>query len=195
MSFGGSIESMWRNSENSYGYVQIILHWLMALAVPGMFLLGLYMVGLGYYDAWYHRAPALHKSLGLLLAGLFVLRLGWRLANPVPRTLATRPWRGRAAGVVHFLLYLGLAALFGSGYLTAAADGHPIAVFDWFQLPALQLPVEHQEDLAGDLHQVVAWAVMSLVGIHAAAALQHHFLEGNATLKRMLRPDPDRPAP
>lgn len=179
---------MWRNSEDSYGYIHITLHWVMALAVPAMFLLGLYMVGLGYYDAWYHRAPAIHKSVGLLLSGVFLMRVGWRLANPVPRPLTSRLWIARAAGAVHGLLYLGLAGLFASGYLIASADGRAIPVFDWFSVPALELPVDKQEDLAGDIHQAIAWGVIILVGLHAAAALKHHVLDRKATLKRMLRP-------
>lgn len=181
---------MWQNSNYSFGLVHIFLHWLMAFTVLGLFLLGLTMVELGYYDPWYHRAPAIHKSIGLLLGGVFLARLAWRFANPVPRSLAGTRWLSRAASTAHCLLYLSLLGMFVSGYLIASADGRPIPVFDLFAVPAIVLPVDNQEDLAGDIHEIIAWWLIALVGLHAIAALKHHFIDRDASLKRMLWPRP-----
>jgi len=67
-----------RNSSRRYGIISISLHWIFAIAVYGMFGLGLWMVTLSYYDGWYHQAPELHKSIGvLLMLGFRPTRRGW----------------------------------------------------------------------------------------------------------------------
>ena len=57
----------WRNTSTRYGHLSLLLHWGTALTVYGMFALGLWMVNLGYYDSWYHSAPEIHKSIGIIL--------------------------------------------------------------------------------------------------------------------------------
>ena len=78
-----------KNSPQRYGVVSAILHWLVAIAVYGMFALGLWMVTLSYYDGWYHQAPELHKSIGILLMMGLVIRVVWRLFSPPPVALAS----------------------------------------------------------------------------------------------------------
>ena len=76
-----------RNSSSRYGWVSIFMHWGVALAVFGLFALGLWMVGLDYYSTWRKDAPDLHKSIGLVLLGVMVLRVLWRFISPPPPTL------------------------------------------------------------------------------------------------------------
>lgn len=176
----------WRNNSNGWGFVAIGLHWSIALVVFGMFGLGLYMTELTLYDPWYHKAPNLHRSIGVLLFLGLLLRLSWRLLSPPPAPLAShRPWERRLAHAVHIALYLLLFALMTSGYLITTADGQPVYVFSWFSVPAT-LTGEHQEDTAGIIHTVLAWTVIALALLHAAAALKHHFIDGDRTLVRML---------
>ena len=78
-----------------------------------------------------------------------------------------------------------LFALMLSGYLITTADGQPVYVFDWFTVPAT-LTLDHQEDIAGAIHEVLAWSVISLALLHAAAAFKHHLLDRDRTLTRML---------
>lgn len=125
----------WRNHAQGYGLPAILFHWLVAAGVFGLFGLGLWMVDLGYMDPYYRSSVALHKSLGILLFLVVAARLAWRLANPSPRPLG-RPWERRAAAVVHGLLYLLLFATMIAGYLISTADGRPINVFGWFEVPA-----------------------------------------------------------
>ena len=178
-----------KNTENGYGWVAIALHWLVAVAVFAMFGLGLYMIELTYYDAWYKGSLDLHKSAGILMALTVLIRFVWRLINPSPKGLSPKPLENLAAHLAHGLLYLMMAALFISGYLISTADGQGIAVFELFTVPAT-LSADHQEDIAGDVHRWLAWGLMGLVGLHALAALKHHFLNRDATLKRMLRSQP-----
>ncbi len=175
------------NSASRYGLVSVLLHWLVALAVFGLFGLGLWMVGLDYYSSWYRTAPDLHKSVGILLFAVMLLRLGWRLVAAQPAALASHDRLTRlAAKAGHALLYLLLFVLMGSGYLISTADGRPIEVFGLFSVPATLTGLPRQEDLAGQVHEYLAWGLMALVAVHALAALKHHWLDRDATLLRML---------
>jgi len=87
---------------------------------------------------------------------------------------------------MHHALYL-LVFLIGiRGYLISTADGRALSVFGWFEIPALVTSVDNLEDRAGDVHYLLAVALMILAGVHALAALKHHFIDRDATLTRML---------
>jgi cytochrome b561 len=176
-----------RNTTHEYGMVAIFLHWLVALAVIGLFTLGVWMTGLTYYDDWYRRGPDLHKSIGILLFLVMVARAIWRLVNTAPEHdpsvgLLAR----RAAHGVHMLLYALLFALMISGYLISTADGKPIQVFDLFAVPAVIYDLPNQEDIAGEVHWYLALLLITLAGLHAIAALKHHFIDRDRTLRKML---------
>lgn len=180
---------MWRNSSEGYGLVAIILHWLMALVIIGMFALGLWMVSLDYYDDWYHRGPFIHKSIGILLALVLSLRLVWRLNNGTPAAIDSHSTLvKRFSTSAHWLLYILLFALVLSGYMISTALGKGISVFDWFEVPATIANIEGQADIAAELHEWFAWILIIIASIHALAALKHHFLDKDRTLKRMLVP-------
>lgn len=177
----------WRNSNQGYGFVAIALHWLVAITIVGMFILGLWMTGLEYYDPWYHRAPDLHKSIGVVLFAVMVLRLGWRLIDQHPDPLPTHSRFERvAARLVHGLLYLLPFTVMISGYLISTADGRPIEVFGVVSIPASITSIANQEDVAGAIHLVLAITLITLALLHAAAALKHHFVDHDNTLRRML---------
>jgi cytochrome b561 len=176
-----------RNTEERYGLVSVLLHWLVASAAIALFALGLWMVELTYYDPWYTRAPDIHKGIGVLLFLTLSVRLLWRLANPRPRPLASHsPLERRAARVAHALLYLLLVVVMTSGYLISTADGRHIDVFGLFRVPATLSGLPNQADLAGEVHFVLAVTLMVLAGVHALAALKHHFIDRDRTLVRML---------
>ncbi|MGD9424411.1 cytochrome b [Pantoea sp. NSTU24] len=175
-----------RNTPHQFGLIAVLLHWSMALAIYAMFALGLWMVGLGYYDSWYHDAPEIHKSIGVILFLTLIVRLLWRVISPPPRPLSSYSPRVRISAVVaHLLLYTLLLAILISGYLISTADGKPVAVFNLFTLPALFSGAGEQADLAGDIHLWLAWTVVILSVLHGLAALKHHFIDRDSTLKRM----------
>lgn len=178
---------MLTNQVNQYGLVQIALHWLIAVTIFGLFGLGLWMVDLNYYSAWYRTAPDLHRSIGVLVVSLMMLRLLWRLANPIVQPLNThKTWERKLAHLTHALMYLLMLVLAISGYMITTAKGQSLQVFDWFSIPAIAFNIEYQEDIAGDLHEIFAWSLIGLAVLHIAGALKHHFVDRDNTLKRML---------
>ena len=177
----------WKNSQISWGWVSIVIHWLSAATVIGLFTLGWWMVDLTYYDDWYRTAPWVHKSIGIILLALTVFRLLWRLNNVTPEHLATHTSaEKKAASFAHGFIYVLLFLIMLSGYLISTADGRAIEVFNWFSVPATLQGIDNQEDIAGEIHLILAVSLMVLIGIHALGAMKHHFVDKDVTLKRML---------
>jgi len=176
---------MMRNTLQSYGWLAIGLHWLMAVMIFALFGLGLWMVELNYDDSWYHDAPYLHKAIGMLLLFLFIFRLLWRLINVRPELMGVA-WEKTVALGVHRLHYVLLLIVTLSGYLIPTALNVGIDMFGWFSLPALMTFSKTQADLAGLVHGYAAWAVIGLAAAHSVAALKHHMIDRDITLLRML---------
>ena len=183
---------MIHNSDNHYGLISILIHWLMALCIFFMFGLGLYMVELSYYDSWYRGSLQLHKSLGICLMFSLALRIAWKLVQTSPKPLAGPKWEQVAARTMHILLYVVLIILMLTGYLISTADGRAILVFDLFSIPALGASIENQEDIAGQAHLILAWFLITMVAMHALAALKHQFINQDGGLSRMLKPSPKK---
>lgn len=178
---------MLKNNIHSYGWLTIILHWLSAISILGMFALGLWMVDLNYYNVWYTDAPHYHKSIGLILAALIACRLIWKFRQIKPHGIG-KPWEKAAAKIMHMMLYVGLLSLFLTGYLISTADGRGIDIFNWMTVPSLGEWFDNQEDIAGDVHEWLAYILMALVAVHVVAALKHHFINKDATLIRIIKP-------
>lgn len=177
---------VWRNTSTRYGYISVLLHWVSAITVYGMFALGLWMVTLGYYNPWYHNAPEIHKGIGILLFLTLLFRVIWRWLSPPPPPLSSYSTLTRiGATAAHVFLYLLLFSILISGYLISIAEGQAISVFGWFSVPATLSGIPNQADSAGKIHLYLAWSVVILSALHALAALKHHFLDRDVTLKRM----------
>lgn len=168
----------------SYNKTARVIHWVSALAIIGLFAVGLWMVDLNYYSQWYQKAPHWHKSVGILLAILTVVRLIWKSMTRSPQIEGTR-FEVKAAKSAHHLMYLLLFMLFFSGYLISTEDGRAISVFGWFNVPALGKLFENQADLSGSVHYYLACVLIGLAAIHALAALKHHFIDKDNTLRKM----------
>ena len=177
------------NSTDGYGLVAILLHWLVALTIVGLFSLGLWMVDLTYYDAWYKQAPDIHKGIGIMLFLVMLVRLVWRNLNDKPKAAAgVSELEQKLSRSLHWLFYGLIFAVMISGYLISTADGRPIDVFGLFMVPAMIWDLPDQADIAGNIHLALAITLVSLAGLHALAALKHHFINRDSTLLRMLRP-------
>lgn len=176
-----------KNTQDSYGIVHKLIHWITAVTTIALFALGLWMVQLGYYDDWYQSAPHYHVSIGLLLAVIMLFRIVWRNFNTIPLAPPSHTKLERnAAHWAHIFIYGLLLCIFISGYLIPTADNRGIDVFNWFTLPASGELLNNQEDIFGNIHLWSAYALIALVSLHAIAAIKHHFIDKDITLKRML---------
>ncbi len=176
-----------RNTEQDYGVFAIFLHWLVAFVVLGMFTLGVWMTGLTYYDEWYKLGPDIHRSIGILLLFVMLVRVIWRILNVKPKDEPqVSSLQRRVAHGVHLMLYGLIFAMIISGYLISTADGRPIEVFGLFSVPATITGVANMEDIAGKVHWYLALLLISLAALHTMAALKHHFIDRDRTLKKML---------
>lgn len=174
------------NTKSAFGWLAIILHWLSAVLIVGLFGLGLWMMELDYYHPWRTGALLLHKSIGVCFFFLVVFRLLWRLFNPQPQLAVTiRPVERILARIVQACLYLLMFCLPLSGYFMATSEGHPVQVFGVFSLSAT-LVLDNSSDLVSRIHAGMAWIVIGLALLHASAALKHHLFDKDDTLIKML---------
>lgn len=162
----------------------IIIHWVTALVVIGMFAVGVWMVDLTYYSEWYRTAPHWHKSTGLILAAVTLARLLMRTRTQRPERFGSSVER-ILSSLGHAGIYALLIAIFVSGYLISTADGRGIEVFNWFTVPGAGELFTEQSDIAGEVHEYAAYGLIGLVVIHALAAFKHHFISRDATLSQM----------
>jgi len=175
------------NSPERYGAVSLLLHWGVALTVFAMFAVGLWMVGLNYYHPWRQVVPDLHKSIGITLFVIMLLRVLWRFISPPPPPTPNQGWFIRtAAKLGHLALYILLFAVMISGYFISTAEGDGIVVFGMIKVPALISGISGKAELAGTIHLYLAVTLVIMAVLHALAALKHHFIDRDATLVRML---------
>ena len=174
-----------RNSQHNYGFIARFLHWGMALTIFAMFALGLWMRSLDYYSPWYKSAPDIHKSVGILLLMALLFRFIWRLANVRPEDGYLKPFERTISHIVHWAFYLLLLVHMSTGYLISTVDGRAISVFGWFDVPSIY-EQKGLEEMVGFIHEYLSYSLMALAALHIAAALKHHFVDGDVTLQRML---------
>lgn len=175
------------NTRDSYGWVSISLHWLLAIALITMYFVGDWMVGLDYYSKWYKDAPDLHRSFGVIIGLLMIARLLWNQFQAKPRHLDPKSVRmNMMASAAHYFFYVMVFILVVSGYLISTAKGQGVDVFGLFEIPALLPDDKDRGELAGKIHEYLGLGFMLLVAVHGLAALVHHFFMKDRTLKRML---------
>jgi len=168
-------------------WLSISIHWLTVVLVVSLFALGLWMVELTYYSEWYRTAPDIHKSIGFILFSLTLLRLIWIKLKGKPSAVEGISQKDKLiATIAHRVLYILLFSVMLFGYLISTADGRGIEVFGLFEIPAIISGIDKQEDIAGVIHLWLAVSLISLVVLHAMAALKHHFINKDQTLTRML---------
>lgn len=176
-----------RNTTNGYGAVAKALHWSMAVLIIGLIGLGWWMVQLTYYDPLYHDALSWHRSLGMIALALIVLRLGWMAVGPRPAPpLSLTRFDRVASRVVHGVLVVLMVVMPLTGYIISTSAGDPVSVFGLVSIPAV-LPVSDAlRDAATEVHYYAVYAAAALAVLHSLAALKHHLMDRDETLRRML---------
>ncbi|MGE8642731.1 MAG: cytochrome b [Achromobacter sp.] len=169
-----------------YDRTTIVLHWLTAFLVVGLFALAETWSFLPRGTPTRRLLQSLHISFGLAFAAVFVLRVVWRLCRGRRLQPASSGWLRVASTGVHGLLYLLMAAQIVLGFLFRWAQGEPFAFFGLFNVPML-IAIDHeQRRFIGGLHDTVAWTIIILALLHALAALFHHYVLRDGVLRRML---------
>lgn len=162
----------------------IALHWAIAALVLFNLWLGLFHDGLP--REW--QVMPVHRSVGITVLALSVLRLGWRLGHRPPDFPEAMPaWQKALAKGVHWTFYALLILLPLSGWIFSSDPDRP-RPFTWFwQFDVPLLPVGHDlAELAHEGHELLGWLMAGLVLLHILAALRHHFLLRDGALARML---------
>ncbi|MFT7235400.1 MAG: cytochrome b561 [Methylophagaceae bacterium] len=169
------------------GLATIFLHWIIAAAVIILFVSGIWMVSLDYYDPWYYQGPWWHKGIGILLSAFVLVQGVWQcIRKPVIALLDVKGWQARLSSLMHFALLLLIYVLVFSGYFIVTGQGQGLIFFDYFAVPSLLDLDDIVMRWMGDFHCYGAYLLMILVGLHFIAALKHHFVDQDAVLKRML---------
>lgn len=177
-----------KNTTTKYGLISKLFHWTSAFVIIGLYIMGKWMEDLDYYSEWYTDAPFWHKSIGITLLSLTILRLCWKLSTASPAPIKTHSNTiKRTSLVTHYIMYILLFVAMLSGYLISTADGRGIEVFNLFFLPSLGELVNNQEDVAGKVHELTTNGVILLAIFHIIGALKHHFFDKDETLIRMLK--------
>jgi cytochrome b561 len=182
---------MLRNSESGFGAVTIALHWTIALLILGLMLIGFVMRRIEIDPALQFSLYQWHKSFGFTALGMAILRTAWWFVerNPLPLP-SLSPLEHKAAWLTHHALtaLALLVPLAGWAVASASTLDIPSFYFNVIVIPHLPLPrSEASEAFWAFAHAALAYVMLGLIAIHAAAALYHHFMRRDAVLMRMLR--------
>lgn len=173
-------------SAQRYTVVAIALHWAIAAALAWLFWRGWTMVELPLSPEKL-GAYANHKSLGLTVFAAALFRLAWRWTHPAPPLPAGTPgWQHLVAHATHYSLYALLLLIPLTGWVLNSTTGFPLSWFGMLQLPALTAADEATKPLATFAHVWLGRALLALVVLHVAGALQHALFLRDGLLHRML---------
>lgn len=170
----------------AYTRTAVALHWLIAALIGLGFAIGLVVSDLPFSPQKL-KWVAYHKWIGVTVFILAAVRLLWRLTHRPPPAVAMPAWQLVAAKFSHALLYTLMFVLPLLGWLFSSAAGVPVVYLGLVRLPDLVAKNKALADSLIEMHVNCAWLLCGIVAVHAAAALKHHFLDGDDTLRRMLR--------
>lgn len=173
-----------------YSPVAIAMHWLLALAIVAMFVVGVYMTDLPI-SPLRMKLYNWHKWAGVTFLVLTVLRVLWRVTHRPPALPAAvsqsmPTWQLQAYHATHSLMYALFFVVPLIGWAYSSAAGYPIVWFGQIALPDLLTEDKALAELIKPLHELSALALMALAALHVAAALKHHVVDRDGLLQRML---------
>lgn len=174
-----------KNSELNYGLVSRANHWLSAFIFIGLLAIGLYMTGLEKGDDR-QALYALHKSMGIALFGLMLLRIVWLKLSANPGQLSKNKFEHILGHAVKGILYLAMLGMPISGWIMSNSGGHEVAFFNMFVLPNIIGEHELIHEISEFIHSAFGYLLIVIVILHIAGALKHHFVYKDATLLRMI---------
>lgn len=177
------------NSRAAFGIPMIVLHWVLALIIVGASAWAMHLIYQESTDAnraRYIWGIQIHKSFGLLAFALIAVRISWVLLNPGPRLLARPGWELTAARAARVLLYALLIVVPLSGWLSSSSFGGKTTFFDLFLVPNIWPKDREMIKVFHATHKYSSFALLGLSAAHMAAALWHHYVLKDETLRRMI---------
>ncbi|MFQ5586528.1 MAG: cytochrome b [Thermodesulfobacteriota bacterium] len=144
--------------------------WVMAILCVGLVCLGWYMVGLTFYDRWYHDSLMLHKSFGMVVLLLVLAKGGWTLYAGVERS--SSPEKPLNRKYTHITFYLLMAVITVSGYFISTSAGAPISMFGLFGMPAIVAVSDAVRDVAIGVHYYLSYGTVFLAMLHGVVRLK-----------------------
>jgi cytochrome b561 len=175
--------------EERYTRTAMLLHWLIAFAVLGQVAFGWYLRGVPRLAPERAIYVNLHKSTGLVIGALILLRLAWRLSHkppPLPSSMAA--WEQSAARVSHALLYVCMLVMPIAGYTASNFSRFGVKFFNAVQLPPWGVDDRDVYAFFNGLHVGTSYVFVALIAVHVAAALRHLLLPRHGVFRRMLPP-------
>lgn len=172
-----------KNTDYAFGLIAILFHWIMAILIIALLILGLYMTTLpiGLLKL---KLYGWHKEWGVLALMLVGARILWRMINTTP-ALAIPRWEVIAARATHFSFYFLMIALPLTGWMLSSAAGLPVSFFGLFILPDLVSADETLRITLQFAHLWLAYIMIAFICLHTGAALKHHFINKDDILRRM----------
>jgi cytochrome b561 len=177
---------IFRNTNRAWGAVSKTFHWLIVLLIITQWVVAERADDLPNGLAKL-RLLDLHKSIGMTVFMLAIIRLVWRWTNPVPSLDGlAKGWERRAANFSHVALYALIFAMPISGWLMSSAHAFSVSWFHLFQWPDLLQPDHELAESLESLHKRLFLVLVGVAVLHMLGALKHHFIDRNEVLKRML---------
>jgi cytochrome b561 len=175
-----------RNTTRAWGAPSKTFHWVIVLLIIAQWVIAERADDLPNGMAKL-QTLALHKSIGMTVFMLAILRLVWRWANPVPMLDAvTKSWERVLAGLSHVLLYGLIFAIPVSGLLMSSAHAYSVSWFGLFQWPDFVKPDHELAETLETIHKGLFKVLLGVAILHVLGALKHHVIDRNEVLKRML---------
>ena len=175
-----------RNTKQDYGLISRILHWLIAVSIIGLIPMGWYMTRLSDEDVLYWRLLDLHEVVGLALLVLVPLKFMWLFLSPnPPYSSDLAAWERRAARAVHVFFLIAMALIPLSGFLFVASNGEPIELYGVITIPDIAQFSKSVRGTLSDIHYYLSYVCAALIVLHMLAALKHHFMDMNGSLRRI----------
>lgn len=173
------------NTPEKFGIVSKYLHWVVAFLIITAWIVGDYMMDLKDTDPVRFKLFDLHKSVGMVVLMLVIIRLSWRLYNGVPKFLGKSRILEVAANTVHYLLYAFMFIQPLSGWAMSSAAGYNPTFFGLFIFPGLVAKNPSMVETYVIIHNTSANILLLLFVMHVSGALLHHFIFKDNTLRRM----------
>ncbi|KTC65096.1 cybB cytochrome b-561 transmembrane protein (plasmid) [Legionella adelaidensis] len=169
----------------SYSNPSKVFHWVVALLVLLMLALSFFMEDI--QEQYQPQAYFIHKSIGLLIFLLMIIRILWifyRGKPPLPKTVPT--WQKWVARIVQYSLYLFLILMPISGLVMSVAADHPPSFFGLFTVTLPIAPNEALAEFMAEVHEFIAWTLITLIVLHVGGALKHFLIDKDNVLQTML---------